>query len=159
MALRRRQRGFPGKPELGGEVFKNSRVGGEDGRTLFTNMVPDVERDRRVCREGSRCVTEVGRAHGVAVAEEPCQGRSGRRKMGGANEGAPNVGCVVADLVGLTVKKDHGRWGGRRVDVRSGGQHLVRRDGDGEDWAQRKSPLCVGGSLPMTTLAAKWQGS
>jgi len=92
------------------------------------------------------------------VAEEPCQGRSGRREMEGANEGAPIVGCAVADAVELTVKKDHGRWG-RRVAASVGGRHPVRRDGDGDDWAQRKSPLCVGGSLPMTTLAAKRQGS
>jgi hypothetical protein len=75
-----------------------------------------------------------------------------------ANEDAPIVGCAVADLVELTVKKDHGRWG-RRVAASFGGHHAVRRDGDGEDWAQRKSPLCVVGSLPMTTIAAKRQGS
>jgi len=144
---------------LGGEeVVKDGRGGGEDRRTLFSNVVPDVERDRRVGRLGSRCVTEVGRAHGVAVAEEPCQGRSGRREMERANEGAPIVGCAVVDRIELAVKKDHGRWG-RRVAASVEGRHAVRRDGDGEDWAQRKSPLCVGGSLPMTTLAAERQGS
>ena len=113
--------------EKGAEGEEEEAVIGEDRRSFVANMVPDVEGDVGVGRLGSRGVINVVDAYGVAVAEEPGQGRSGGRKMNGADKDTPIVGCTIADVIGVTTEDEHGRWD-RGIAASPGGRHPVRRD-------------------------------
>ena len=103
-------------------------VGSQDGSPFIANVVAGIEGDGRVSHLGSRSVVEVFDANGVPVAEKPCQGELGRRKVQRADEDAPDVGCTIADGVGVAMKYDRGRRD-RRIAASPGGRHPVRRDG------------------------------
>jgi len=111
-------------------------------------VVPDIEGDVGESRLGSRGVVHVVDATGVAVADEPGKGSSGRRVADGANKDTPIVGCTVADIIGLAVKDDHGRWD-RRAAASRKGRHRQEGRADGRIGRRGVVALRVGGSVRL----------
>jgi hypothetical protein len=68
------------------------------------------------------------------------QGGPGRRKIHRADEDAPDVGCTIADGIGVAMKYDRGRRD-RRIATSPGGRHKGRRS---KGIGRRGPPLSVG---------------
>ena len=129
-------------------VGDNRGMGSEYHCPLVADAIADVEGDRRVSGTGRRFVVEIFQTNGVAMADEPCQRVAGRRKVGRAEEYSTSVRSTITNIITWAMKECDCRRHWRRTDPRDG-HSAVRRDGDVENWAQRKSPLCVEGSLTL----------